>query len=53
MRFRYRPRHQPTFHMTARRENRTGPADPGPLDAMSRFRITYDGPALETGRMTA
>ncbi|MBN3743947.1 hypothetical protein G3N96_00565 [Burkholderia sp. Se-20373] len=34
--------------MTALDENRTGPADPGPLCAMSRFRATYDGPALES-----
>ncbi|MBN3777749.1 hypothetical protein G3O06_09305 [Burkholderia sp. Ac-20345] len=37
--------------MTARHENSTGPADPGPLGAMSRFRATYDGPALESSEM--
>lgn len=37
--------------MTLRHENRTGPADPGPLCAMSRFRATYDGLALESSEM--
>ncbi|KVH07121.1 hypothetical protein SB394_19955 [Burkholderia sp. BCCIQ04A] len=37
--------------MTARNENSTAPADIGPFDAMSRFRITYDGPALESSEM--
>ena len=37
--------------MTARHENRTGPADFGHLDTMSRFRVTYDGPALESSEM--
>lgn len=37
--------------MTARHENRTGPAEFGHLDTMSRFRVTYDGPALESSEM--
>ncbi|MDP9581147.1 UNVERIFIED_ORG: hypothetical protein J2791_000428 [Burkholderia contaminans] len=51
IRFLYRPRLQPTFRMTARHENRTGPADFGRLDTMSRFRVTYDGPALDSSEM--
>ncbi|WP_423761755.1 hypothetical protein [Burkholderia sp. NLJ2] len=37
--------------MTTCNGNRTGPADIGPFDAMSRFRVTYDGPALESSEM--
>ncbi|WP_319000513.1 hypothetical protein [Burkholderia metallica] len=37
--------------MTTHHENRPGPADMGPLGAMSRFRATYDGPALESSEM--
>ncbi|MEN8514347.1 hypothetical protein [Burkholderia sp. RS02] len=37
--------------MTTPNGNRTGTADIGPFDAMSRFRVTYDGPALESSEM--
>lgn len=37
--------------MTTCNGNRTGPADIGSFDAMSRFRVTYDGPALESSEM--
>lgn len=37
--------------MTTCNGNRPGPADLGPFDAMSRFRVTYDGPALESSEM--
>ncbi|EML1597068.1 MULTISPECIES: hypothetical protein [Burkholderia] len=37
--------------MTAHDENSTGPADIGPFDTMSRFRITYDGPTLDSSEM--
>nr|WP_229278624.1 hypothetical protein [Burkholderia cenocepacia] len=49
--FRYRPALLPALDMTAHDENSPDPADIGPFDAMSRFRITYDGPTLDSSEM--